>query len=110
MEAIDISGTSAMTETIARITQEWGETLISLALPQAVARQLTLYDAAIIKFMNWIGQMKTLEYLRFGNWRHGMFTETHRSFTGKMSLGYIMEQRVIGVLQTILPPTILQST
>ena len=50
--------------------------------------------------------MKSLQHIRIGEHRHGMVTEWHRSFRGTTSLGYIMEQRMIGILKATLPPTI----
>ena len=53
-----------------------------------------------------MGKANGIAAAHTGEYRHGMATEWHRSFTGTGSLGHIMEQRVIKILKATLPPTI----
>ena len=111
MQFLDLSGTSVSTKTFSRIANRWGKSIVSLALPQKVARELTLYkdapkDKAILKLLGWVKSLTALKYFRIGDWRLGMATETHWSYRGNMSLGYLMEQKVIRILNIVLPSTI----
>ena len=111
MESIDLAGTCVTALTMERVATEWGGTIVNLTLPHAVAEQLTLYDDnpdndEIQKLLHWIKRMKSLQHIRIGEHRLGMATEWHRSFRGETSLGYIMERRMIGVLEKTLPTTI----
>jgi len=111
MESIDLSGTNTTTATLAKIAESWGDTIKDLKLPITMAKQLTLYDDypsddELWDLTCWISKMKELQHIQFGEYRQGMETEWHRSFNGKTSLGYVMEQRMIETLEKTLPSTV----